>query len=150
MAKFARETSAEFCNVCCKIPWGHIVQLLDKTDPGPMREWYVQACIENGWSRSVLMHQAPAQSDIQRYAFKRKKKLVKGTKVIEMSPDNLAKIRIPVPPLPEQQRIVSILDEFGALATSLTDGLPAEIAARRKQCAYYRDRLLAFPEKPAA
>lgn len=82
--------------------------------------------------------------------FKQKKKLVKGTKVIEMSPDNMAKIRIPLPPLAEQQRIVSILDRFDALTTSLTDGLPAEIEARRQQYAYWRDRLLDFPAKPAA
>ena len=61
-----------------------------------------------------------------------------------------AKFRIPVPSLAEQQRIVSILDRFDALTTSLTDGLPAEIEARRQQCAYWRDRLLDFPAKPAA
>lgn len=54
---------------------------------------------------------------------------------------------IPVPPLAEQQRIVDILDRFDALTTSLTDGLPAEIEARRRQYEYYRDRLLAFPKK---
>ena len=82
--------------------------------------------------------------------FKQKKKLVKGTKVIEMSPDNMAKIRIPVPPLEVQEEVVAILDRFDALTTSLTDGLPAEIEARRAQYAHYRDRLLAFPECPAA
>ena len=57
MAKFAREVNLELCNSCCTIPWGHITQFLDKTKPGPEREWYVNATIENGWSRAVLVHQ---------------------------------------------------------------------------------------------
>ena len=57
MAKFAREVNLELCNSCCTIPWGHITQFLDKTKPGPERVWYVNATIENGWSRAVLVHQ---------------------------------------------------------------------------------------------
>ena len=57
MAKFAREVNLELCNSCCTIPWGHITQFLDKTEPDPEREWYVNATIENGWSRAVLVHQ---------------------------------------------------------------------------------------------
>ena len=57
MAKFAREVDSEFCNSCCKIPWGHITHLLDKTKSSSEREWYVRATIENGWSRTVLVHQ---------------------------------------------------------------------------------------------
>lgn len=56
----------------------------------------------------------------------------------------LKKIRIPVPPLAEQERIVAILDKFDALVNDLSSGLPAEIEARRKQYEYYRDRLLIF------
>lgn len=59
----------------------------------------------------------------------------------------IANLEIPVPPLPVQQEIVDILDEFSAMTTSLTDGLPAEIALRQKQYEYYRDKLLAFKEK---
>lgn len=59
---------------------------------------------------------------------------------------NLNKIPIPVPPLEEQARIVAILDKFDALVNDLSSGLPAEIAARRKQYEYYRDRLLTFKE----
>lgn len=51
---------------------------------------------------------------------------------------------IPVPPLSEQKRIVSILDRFEALTTDLQSGLPAEIEARRKQYEYYREQLLTF------
>ena len=51
----------------------------------------------------------------------------------------------PIPPLEVQAKIVSILDRFDALCNDLTQGLPAEIAARKKQYEYYRDRLLTFP-----
>ncbi|MGK2880133.1 MAG: restriction endonuclease subunit S [Mycobacterium sp.] len=53
---------------------------------------------------------------------------------------------IAVPPLDEQERIVAILDKFDALVNDLSIGLPAEIAARRKQYEHYRDRLLTFQE----
>ena len=53
---------------------------------------------------------------------------------------------VPIPPLPEQRRIVAILDRFDALCNDLTSGLPAEIAARQKQYEYYRDKLLSFKE----
>ena len=46
--------------------------------------------------------------------------------------------------LEEQERIVGILDRFDALVNSQTDGLAAEIAARRQQYEYYRDKLLTF------
>lgn len=57
MAKFNREVDAELCSNCCTIPWGHTMLLLDKTEPGKRREWYVGQTIENGWSRAVLDHQ---------------------------------------------------------------------------------------------
>ena len=54
---------------------------------------------------------------------------------------------IPVPPPEVQREVVRILDEFSELTTSLTSGLPAEIAARQKQYEYYRDKLLSFKRK---
>ena len=59
----------------------------------------------------------------------------------------MATIKIPIPPLAEQERIVSILDKFEALTTSLSDGIPAEQAAQQKRYEYYRDLLLTFPRK---
>ncbi|MGM9569209.1 MAG: restriction endonuclease subunit S, partial [Phascolarctobacterium sp.] len=58
----------------------------------------------------------------------------------------LKKIKIPLPSLVNQQRIVDILDRFDALCNDITSGLPAEIEARRKQYEYYRDKLLTFKE----
>lgn len=54
---------------------------------------------------------------------------------------------IPVPAHAIQARIVSILDRFDALVNDITQGLPAELAARRRQYEYYRDKLLTFKEK---
>lgn len=61
----------------------------------------------------------------------------------------LANAIIKYPSLAEQERIVSILDRFESLTTSLTAGLPAEIAARRQQYEHYRDKLLTFKRKSA-
>ena len=54
---------------------------------------------------------------------------------------------IPIPPLEEQARIVSILDKFDVLTTSIREGLPKEIQLRKKQYEYYRDKLLTFPRE---
>lgn len=58
---------------------------------------------------------------------------------------NLKQIKLPIPPLSEQRRIVDILDRFDTLTNSISEGLPKEIALRRKQYEYYRDALLNFP-----
>ena len=40
--------------------------------------------------------------------------------------------------------MVFLLDKFDKLCNDLTSGLPAEIAARKRQYEYYRDKLLTF------
>lgn len=77
---------------------------------------------------------------------KQKKPHITGTKVRRISGERLARIRIPVPSTEEQARIVAILDRFDTLVNDLSDGLPAEINARRRQYEHYRDRLLDFTE----
>ena len=58
--------------------------------------------------------------------------------------DVLRKIKLLIPSLELQQRIVTILDKFEALVSDLTQGLPAEIAASQERYEYYRDKLLRF------
>lgn len=73
-----------------------------------------------------------------------KEKKVTGTKVIRINSKDMEKFIITLPPLDRQAKIVSILDKFDELTTSLTQGLPREIQQRQKQYAYFRDRLLQF------
>lgn len=55
-------------------------------------------------------------------------------------------MKIPLPSLQEQARIVSILDRFDILVNDIKKGLPSEIGARQKQYEFYRDKLLTFKE----
>lgn len=75
-----------------------------------------------------------------------KKKYAQGTKVMRLSIERLKQFQIPIPPLETQEKIVNILDQFHALTTDLTSGIPAEIEARKKQYEYYRNQLLTFKE----
>jgi type I restriction enzyme S subunit len=77
---------------------------------------------------------------------KQKRPFITGTKVRRVNADDLAKIKIPIPSLEEQERIVSILDKFDILTTSISEGLPKEIELRKKQYEYFRDLLLTFPK----
>ena len=57
--------------------------------------------------------------------------------------------KIPLPSLDDQRRIAERLRFFDALVNDLRVGLPAELAARRRQYEHYRDRLLTFEEASA-
>jgi len=69
--------------------------------------------------------------------------------VPQLTVPNLRKTVVPVPSLDAQMRVVAALDSFDALLNDLSIGLPAELAARRQQYEYYRDRLLTFKEAVA-
>ena len=71
----------------------------------------------------------------------------RGAGVPHVSGERLGEINLPVPPIEEQKRVVSILDRFDAICNDLTSGLPAEIEARQRQYEYYRDKLLTFKER---
>lgn len=73
------------------------------------------------------------------------KKHISSGKISAINARGLEKVLIPVPPPEEQERIVTILDKFDILTTSISEGLPKEIELRKKQYEYYRDLLLTFP-----
>ena len=65
-----------------------------------------------------------------------KRKVAKGTKVIEAAPVDLSRVEISAPSIGTQQKVVDILDRSDTLTKLLTDGIHAEIEARRAQYGY--------------
>lgn len=75
-----------------------------------------------------------------------KQRIIKdnGAAQPNLSAQSVKNYIFPIPPLKEQTQIVNILDRFDKLCNDISEGLPAEIEARRKQYEYYRDKLLSF------
>ena len=71
-------------------------------------------------------------------------KYSKGAKMPRGDKTAILQYEFDVPPLEEQQRIVSILDKFEALTNSITEGLPLAIEQSQKRYEYYRELLLNF------
>ena len=74
----------------------------------------------------------------------RLKSQVRKASIPRLSKDVIDKVTFYLPPLTEQERIVSILDNFNTLTNSLSEGLPKEIELRQKQYEYWREQLLNF------
>ena len=112
--------------------------------------WLGQENVAVGGHTAIIHHNQNAEylsyyfqtSDF----FTQKRKLAHGTKVIEVTPDRLKDIIIPLPSMEEQARIAGILNHFDTLCNDLTSGIPTEIEARNRQYEYYRDKLLTFEE----
>ncbi|WP_086270203.1 restriction endonuclease subunit S [Campylobacter devanensis] len=77
------------------------------------------------------------------YAMQAKKGL--GS-VPNISQKDIGNIEIRLHSPENQEKIASILDRFDKLCNDISEGLPAEIEARKKQYEYYRDKLLTFKE----
>lgn len=78
--------------------------------------------------------------------FEQKKKCITGVKVMRINDVAMSKFKFGFPPMEEQERIVAILDKFDSLVNNISEGLPAELTARRQQYEYYRNKLLTFDE----
>ena len=74
-------------------------------------------------------------------------KLLQSSSMKNIPMEKIRKFVIPVPPLSVQENIIKILDRFDKLNNDMSEGLPAEIEARKKQYEYYRDTLLSFDDK---
>lgn len=79
------------------------------------------------------------------YYHKQIVKYVSEGKICSISAKGLGNAIIPIPSYEEQVRIATLLNNFEALVSDLSQGLPAEITAVQKQYEYYRDKLLSFP-----
>ena len=111
----------------------------------------ITGCIHDGWL-AISNFEETYISDFLYYLLnsnivqnEMKSKASVGT-VQNLNADIVKSINLPVYSLKEQQRIVSILDNFDKLINDISEGLPAEIEARRKQYEYYRNKLLSFEE----
>ncbi len=78
------------------------------------------------------------------------REFVTGGSQLKINQGNMNRIPIALPALEEQIRVRTLLDQFEELTTELKNGLPAEIAGRREQYEYYRNKLLTFKELEVA
>lgn len=118
-------------------------------DVGKAVAWLGEKQIVTGGHATVIRHQEDPKYLSYWFQSKsfsaQKRALATGTKVIDVSAKQLAKIQIPLPPLEVQREIVRILDNFTELEAELEADLEAELEARRLQYAYYRNALLTVP-----
>lgn len=88
-----------------------------------------------------LLRSSPVQAEFARRAGA-------GT-VKNLNADIVKAVTVPVPPREKQVQVVELLDRFEAIVHELISSLHAELAARRKQYEYYRERLMTFEEVAA-
>lgn len=69
------------------------------------------------------------------------------SKVVHSSVPAISDIVVPIPPLTEQEKIANMIERFDMLCNGISEGIPAEIEARKQQYEYYRDTLLSFNQE---
>jgi type I restriction enzyme S subunit len=111
----------------------------------------IEGCIHDGWI-SMSNYEDRLVADFLYHLLNSdyvqkiwRQKASNGT-VQNLNADIVRATIIPIPPKKEQKRIADLLDKFDLLINDISDGLPAEINARRQQYEYYRAKLLAFQE----
>lgn len=95
----------------------------------------VPSCLESHYLYYVLSDDCFFCYDMQH---------AKGSKMPRGDKTAIMQYEFILPSLTEQERIVSILDNFNTLTTSISEGLPKEIELRQKQYEYWREQLLNF------
>lgn len=76
------------------------------------------------------------------YFEEKKMKNVTGTTIRHLDVTGISKIKIPIPSLETQEKIVNYLDEFTDYSVKIKQELQKELNLRNKQYEYYRDKLL--------
>lgn len=61
----------EFVQLVAQLPWKHNITLMQKVKDKEIRKWYMNRCLEEGWSDSVLIYQ------IDTNLYKRQEKVIK-------------------------------------------------------------------------
>lgn len=104
--------------------------------------WLILSGVTNHFLVDFLYHVLKTENVQQQFS-----KLANGAAVRNLNSSLIQNVKIPLLPKRFQKEVIDILDRFDALVNDISSGLPAEIAVRRAQYEYYRDRLLSFPEK---
>ena len=76
-----------------------------------------------------------------------RKEIIKRTSFTtraSLSGQELGKVKVVIPPLSLQNKIVKVLDKFQILLSDTKGLIPKEIEQRQKQYEYYREKLLTF------
>ena len=112
----------------------------------------IDGAIHDGWASISDFQQYLNPDFLYHYLLSDKvqqywKTKINSGSVSNLNSDIIKSLKIPLLPLEEQQRIATILDKFDILVNSISEGLPKEIALRRKQYEYYREQLLSFPKQ---
>ncbi len=112
----------------------------------------IEGCIHDGWlaikdftetyTPDFLYHLLRSTMVFRMMASRAGASTVKN-----LNADIVKGLELPAPRLSTQRQIADTLDKFDALVNDISIGLPAELAARRKQYEYYRNKLLTFEEK---
>ena len=105
--------------------------------------WIILSGFENSCTSDFLYYLLNTRL-VQNYW---KQRAAAGGSIQNLNSDIVKGTIIPIPSLEVQEQIVSILDRFDTLVNDLKNGLPAEIALRRKQYETYRDKLLTFTRR---
>lgn len=106
--------------------------------------WSSDGCFCLDLNNSIMPKYAYHALAIKQYLIQSR---VRKAGIPTLDANAVEEIEIPIPSLVEQERIVSILDKFEVLVNDLSQGLPAEIEARRQQYEHYRNRLLTFERR---
>ena len=48
---------AKFVQLVAQLPWKHNITLLQKVKDKSIRKWYMEKCLEEGWSNNILVYQ---------------------------------------------------------------------------------------------
>lgn len=70
----------------------------------------------------------------------------RGGSVKHPEMNKVLNLRIYIPTIKVQDKIVSILNKYDILINDIKIGLPAEIDSRKKQYEYYRDLIFSYLE----
>ena len=59
MKKFYNEykDNSEFVQLVAQLPWTHNIILIEKVKDKDIRKWYMEQCVIEGWSKSILIYQ---------------------------------------------------------------------------------------------